>query len=111
MNLPDSSSPSLLDQYDLLAGRRERLLKQFKKLRKEIQDLTPQISIDDIGVMQEDSTVVPRIKPEIVDHAAQLGERAKELLIVQDELTDTKRELIRMREAYYEESGRLLDPV
>ena len=100
----------LLDRYDLLAGRRNRLLNQFKALRSEIQKLTPQISIDDIGVMQEDSTIVPRIKPELIDHAQQILDFGRELLSVQDELTEVKRELTQVREVYYSVTRRLLDP-
>jgi hypothetical protein len=100
-----------LDKYDLLRGRKVRLFDQFVALRKAIQEISPQISIDDIGVMNEGSSYTPRIKPEIVDHAQAIMELGKELLTVQDELTRTNQDIIKARQAYYEESGKLLRDV
>jgi hypothetical protein len=100
-----------LDNYDLLRGRKARLHDQFVSLRKAIQDITPQISIDDIGVMQEGSTITPRIKPELIDHAEAIVTLGRKLLTVQDELTRTNQEIIKARQAYYEESGELVRDV
>lgn len=98
-----------MDRYDMLLGRKNRLTQSFKNLRNEIQNLIPTIGIDDIGVYNEGTnSSLPRIKPEIVDHAMQLEERARELLSVQDELTDTNRDLTKSREAHYAETGQLL---
>jgi hypothetical protein len=98
-----------LDRCDMLLGRKNRLTEKFKDLRDIIQNLIPTIGIDDIGIYNGGSNAtLPRIKPEIVDHAMQLEERARELLSVQDELTDTNRDLTKARETHYAETGQLI---
>lgn len=97
-----------LDRCDMLRGRENRLIERFKELRNRIHDMIPNISIDDIGVMQENSSYLPRIKPELIDHAMQVEEWGKELLKVQDELTETSRDLMKARETYYAEAGKLV---
>ena len=97
------------EQWYLLNGKIAHLKAQILRGRSRIQDLTPRISIDNIGVYNEGATLLPRISPEILDNAKLLLQISEELLTLQEQYNDARTLRSKIRELHYQHTRELLN--